>query len=71
MRGHREILAMKLAIFDPCFVQISGDRAENLSTVSPLQLQHMLQISAHLYFPEMRSIFEGDGGAFIDYFCSI
>ena len=41
---------------------MSGDRAENFTTVSPLQPQHLLQISAHLYCPGMRSIFEGEGG---------
>ena len=66
MRAHRAILALKLAIFDPCFVHIAVKYKEIelkiLPQYPPLQPQHMLQISAHLYCPGMRSIFEGDGG---------
>ena len=65
MRAHRN-LGAEISYFDPWFCsylrQMSGDRAENFTTVSPLQPQHMLQISAHLYRPGTRSIFEGGGG---------
>ena len=50
--------------------QISGDQAENFTTVFPLQPQHILQISAHLYCPGLRSTFEGEGGLKI-LFCFI
>ena len=64
MRARREILALKLAIFDPSFVHIrqtSGDRAENFTAASSLQPQHMLQISAHLNVLGLSSTFEGGG----------
>jgi len=38
------------------------DQAENFTTASPLQPQHMLKISARLNVPELRSIFEWGGG---------
>ena len=50
-----------LPLFCSYLGQISGDPAKNFATVSLLQPQHMLQISAHLYCPGMRSIFEGEG----------
>ena len=62
MRAHREILALKLAIFLPLFCsylrQTSGDRAENFTTASSLRPQHMSQISAHLNVLGLNSIFE-------------
>ena len=41
---------------------MSRYRAENFITASSLQPQDMLQISAHLNVPGLRSIFEGGGG---------
>ena len=65
MKGHGDFLEIRWRIFLPLFCsylrRISGDRAENFTTVSPLQPQHMVQISAHLYCPGLRSIFEGEG----------
>ncbi len=54
---------LKMSYIRPLFgsylCQTSEYRAENFTTASPLQPQHMLQISAHLNVPGLRSIFEG------------
>ena len=61
MKGHGDKMTYFLPLFCSYLRQISVDRAENFTTVSPLQLQYMLQISAHLYCPGLRSIFEREG----------
>ena len=64
--GPWRFFGAKMTYFWPLFCsylrQMSGYGAENFITASSLQPQHMLQISAHLYVPGLRSIFEGGGG---------
>jgi len=60
--GLWRIFGDKMTYFWPLFCsylrQMSGYRAENFTIASSLQYQHMLQISAQLYVPGLRSIFE-------------
>ena len=61
--GPWRFFGAKMTYFWPLFCsylrQMLGYGAENFITASSLQPQHMLQISAHLYVPGLRSIFEG------------